>query len=66
MLKIIKTFRAVANAARIPLKDWVRIVPVVQAAFNAGYWERLKVSCQSDVRSEAVFHVFGFGGAWER
>ena len=44
MLEIMKTFRAVASAARIPLKDWMRIVPVVQAALNAGYRERLKAS----------------------
>ena len=29
MLEIVKTFRAVASAARIPLKKWVQIVPVV-------------------------------------
>ena len=44
ILKIVKTFRAVASAARISLKDWARIVPMVQAAFNAGYRERLKAS----------------------
>ena len=33
----IETFRAMATAATIPLKEWVRIVPVVQAVFNAGY-----------------------------
>ena len=37
MLKIVKTFRMVASATRIPLKEWVRIVPVVQVALNAGY-----------------------------
>ena len=42
MLEIVKTFRAVVRAARIPLKGWVRIVPVVQAALNADYRERLK------------------------
>ena len=44
MLEIVKTFRAMASAARILLKDWVRIVPVVQAALNAGYRERFKAS----------------------
>ena len=39
-----KTFTAVASAARIQLKDWVRIVSVVQAALNAGYRECLKAS----------------------
>ena len=40
MLEIVKKFMAV----RTPLKDRVRIVPVVQAALNAGYRERLKAS----------------------
>ena len=42
MIEIVKTFRVVASAARIPL-DWARIVSVVQAASNAGYRERFKV-----------------------
>ena len=37
MLEIAKTTGA--SATRIPLKDWVRVVPVVQAALNAGYRE---------------------------
>ena len=37
-------FRPVASAARILLKDWVGIVPVVQAALNVGYREHLKAS----------------------
>ena len=44
MLEIVKTIRVVASAARIPLKDWVRIVPVVQVSMDAGYRERLKAS----------------------
>ena len=44
MLRIITMFRVVASATRIPLMDWVRIVPVVQAALYAGYRERLKAS----------------------
>ena len=41
MLDNVKTFRAVASAAKIPLKDWVRMG---QAALNAGYRERRKAS----------------------
>ena len=44
MLEIVKNFRAVTSAARTLLKGWVRIVPVVQAALNAGYRERLQAS----------------------
>ena len=36
--------KIVASTTRIPLKDWVRVVPVVQAALNAGYREHLEVS----------------------
>ena len=58
MLEIVKTVRAVASTARIPLKDWVRIVPVVQSALNAGYRERLKAFPFNLMFSWNPFSVF--------
>ena len=58
MLKIVKTLRAVASAARIPLKEWERIVPVVQAALDSGYRERLKASPFNLMFGRNPFSVF--------
>ena len=59
MLDIAKTFRTVASVARIPLKDWVRIVPVVQqVALNAGYRKRVKASPFNSMFGRKPYSIF--------
>ena len=56
--KIAKTFRAVASATRIPLKNWVRIVSLMRAALNAGYWEHVKTSLLNLMFERKPFSTF--------
>ena len=58
VFEIVKTFRTVASAARTPLKDWVLIVPMVQAALNAGYRERLKASLFNLMFGRKPYFIF--------
>ena len=57
-LKVVNTFRVVARATRIPLKEWVRIVQVVQAALNAGYQERLQASLFNLMLGRKPYSIF--------